>query len=308
MSASPVSAPRVGVQIANSGSAALDPGVAAMAVMAERAGADAVWVSDHLLTVDPGGERSAGVAASGGYDPWLESLTCLAAAAAVTSRVTVGTNVLVLPQRNVLQLAKTAVTVDRLSGGRMRLGLGVGWNEAEFEALGQDFGTRGRRADEMLEVLRAAWTGRPPAYAGRQLTVSPGVVLEPRPVHPAGIPLLIGGNSPRARRRVLEHGDGWLGLGRVGQFSLGAVAEILRDLRRHRSPRPGFAPQDAFTLWAPPGETRRLPELARGLAEAGFDEIILHGIWDQSPAAVADLIAEVREAVGAGEAAPIPKA
>src|SRR5919112_1824450 len=96
------------------------------------------------------------------------------------------TSVLILPQRNVLELAKTTATLDALSGGRFVLGIGAGWFAEEIEALGYRFETRGRRTDEMIEVLRRCWTGRSHPFEGEEIAVREDLIFEPRPSQPYG--------------------------------------------------------------------------------------------------------------------------
>jgi probable F420-dependent oxidoreductase len=133
----------------------------------------------------------------------------LAYMAAVTTRVTLGTEVLVLPQRQPALVAKQVSTLDTLSGGRVRLGVGVGWQESEYEALGEAFGTRGARMDEAIRLLRAYWTDAevnlPSAHYP---TVS--MAMEPKPPQGGRLPIWIGGGSEPAYRRVGRLGDGWL--------------------------------------------------------------------------------------------------
>jgi alkanesulfonate monooxygenase SsuD/methylene tetrahydromethanopterin reductase-like flavin-dependent oxidoreductase (luciferase family) len=137
-----------------------------------------------------------------------ESLASAVFLAASTRRCRIGIGVLVLPQRNVLEVAKAASTIDRLSGGRFILGVGVGWNRSEMEALGYGFSTRGKRTDEMLRVLRDSWTGTPSGYRGQEVTLRDGVRMYPTPAQTA-VPLIVGGMADAALRRAASLGDGW---------------------------------------------------------------------------------------------------
>jgi alkanesulfonate monooxygenase SsuD/methylene tetrahydromethanopterin reductase-like flavin-dependent oxidoreductase (luciferase family) len=132
--------------------------------------------------------------------PSYESLIALAAAAAVTERVGLMTNVLLGPTRNPVLLAKEAASVDQISRGRLTLGLGVGSREDDFETVGLDFHTRGKRFDEDLELMHRAWRGEP---------MGSGNAVGPRPVRGDRIPLLFGGTSDRAIERTLRWGVGW---------------------------------------------------------------------------------------------------
>jgi probable F420-dependent oxidoreductase len=141
--------------------------------------------------------------------PIIEALMGLSYIAAVTSRVTLGTEVLVLPQREPTLVAKQVGTLDTLSGGRVRLGIGVGWQESEYEAMGEDFRTRGARMDEAISLLRAYW-GEPRVDFSGQAYRAVAMAMEPKPPQGRALPIWIGGNSEPAFRRVGRLGDGWL--------------------------------------------------------------------------------------------------
>jgi probable F420-dependent oxidoreductase len=161
--------------------------------------------------------------------PIMEAFMTLSYIAAVTSRVTLGTEVLVLPQRQPTLVAKQVSTLDTLSGGRMRLGIGVGWQESEYEALGEDFHTRGERMDEAIRLLRACWSDKPVNFSGKHYTlVSMG--MEPKPPQGGRLPIWIGGRSEAAYRRVGRLGDGWLagGIGDVEE-----ARQAIASIRRH---------------------------------------------------------------------------
>ena len=128
--------------------------------------------------------------------------------AAVTTTVELATGVLVLPQRQTALVAKQAAEVDVLSGGRMRLGVGVGWNRVEYQALGEDFSNRGARSAEQVEVMRALWAEPKTSFSGRWHTID-NAGIEPRPVR-GRIPVWFGGNADAVLRRVGRIGDGWL--------------------------------------------------------------------------------------------------
>ena len=141
--------------------------------------------------------------------PIMEALTTLAYVAAVTERIGLGTEVLVLPQRQPVLVAKQVSTLDTLSGGRMRLGVGVGWQESEYDALEEDFGNRGRRMDESIAVLRACWGDERIDFDG-EFYGSTAMAMEPKPPQGGSLPIWIGGFAPRALERVGRFGDGWL--------------------------------------------------------------------------------------------------
>jgi probable F420-dependent oxidoreductase len=167
--------------------------LATCALAAEHAGVDAVFVTDHPAPPEQWLRH-------GGH-PTLDPFVALSFAAAATTRLRLHTNLLVLGYRRPYLAAKAAASLDALSGGRVILGVGVGYLRAEFDALGAGFDDRGARADESLAAMRAAWTGEPQG--------PDGVVIRPRPVQRPHPPIWVGGNSMRAMRRAVEHGQGW---------------------------------------------------------------------------------------------------
>jgi probable F420-dependent oxidoreductase len=157
-----------------------------------------------------------------------DPIDTLAYVAGLTSTLGLATGLLVLPWHHPLVLAKRAATVDRLSGGRLRLGVGLGWMREEIESGGVDFDSRGERADETIDALRAVWGSDPSTgaqFEGRHFSFS-GVQSFPRPVRPGGVPIEVGGTSLPAIRRAARRGDGWLSLGLRGD----RLAEALRRL------------------------------------------------------------------------------
>jgi probable F420-dependent oxidoreductase len=173
----------------------------------EEIGYDHIDIFDHVVMGHPIDGRPAGPYNPG--MPILEALTTLGFIAAATSRVTLGTEVLVLPQREPTLVAKQVSSLDVLSGGRMRLGVGVGWQESEYEALGEDFHTRGRRMDEAIRLLRVYWGESRVDFAGAHYRAA-AMAMEPKPPQGARLPIWIGGHSEAAFRRAGQLGDGWV--------------------------------------------------------------------------------------------------
>jgi probable F420-dependent oxidoreductase len=182
-----------------------------LAVAAEQIGYETAWLPDHLLPPEPFGTTYGGV-----YEP----LVTLSFLAARTSRIRLGTSVLVLPLRSPYAVAKQAATLHRLSGERVTLGIGAGWDAAEFVAVGMEFRERGRRTDEGLAILRALFAGE-----------HDGGVFEPRLRAP--LPIMVGGTTERALRRAALLADEWQGLGLDGPGFTRAV-----DRLREFSDRP----------------------------------------------------------------------
>ena len=173
----------------------------------EQLGYDHIDVFDHVVMGYPIAGRP-----QGPYTPTmpiLEALMTLSYVAAVTTRITLGTEVLVLPQRHPTLVAKQVSTLDTLSGGRVRLGVGVGWQESEYEALGEDFRTRGARMDEAIALLRTWWSDAQVDSAAPHYPIT-AMAMEPKPPQGRRLPIWIGGLSEAAWRRVGRLGDGWL--------------------------------------------------------------------------------------------------
>ncbi len=183
-----------------------DPGaIAAVARAAEDLGFGHVLVYDHVLGAVPRGGEWLGYTYE---DAFHEPLVLLGYLASVTKRLVLATGILILPQRQTALVAKQAAEVDVLSGGRLRLGVGVGWNSVEYEVLGEDFRARGARLEEQIAVLRALWTNEVVTFTGRfHRIVEAGI--KPLPVQ-RPIPIWFGGESEAAVRRMARLGDGWI--------------------------------------------------------------------------------------------------
>jgi probable F420-dependent oxidoreductase len=173
--------------------------IAEMAAAAERAGFDGVHVTDHPA---PDSRWLAG----GGHHA-LDPMVALAFAAAATTRLRLQTHIMVLAYRNPLLTAKSVLSLDVLSGGRVILGVAAGYLKPEFGALGVDFDERNELTDEAIDVLRAVWRGEEIARTGRHFNAR-GVAMRPVPARP--LPIWVGGNSAAAIRRAAERGDGWV--------------------------------------------------------------------------------------------------
>jgi probable F420-dependent oxidoreductase len=168
---------------------------------AEDAGFESIWVGDHIA-LPPDAPDDA-------YDPRLEAVVTLAHLAAVTTRVKLGFGVIILPQRQPVLLAKQLTSIDVLSSGRLIVGFGVGYLQAELSALGASMADRGAMTDEHLAAIRVLWDEPPPEFAGRFVSFG-GVIQRPRPVQRPHPPIIIGGESAAAYRRARQC-DGWYG-------------------------------------------------------------------------------------------------
>lgn len=275
---------RIGVRLPSTGPDPVRLGVPAMAQRLEAAGFDSLWVSDHVVMTATW-DRSHYPFSDDGtmtWDPTIayhDALTVLAMAAAVTTRVELGTAVLVLPLRQPVVLAKQVATLDSLSGGRVVLGVGVGWYIEELEALGVDPTTRGAAFDEAVELLRRLWTGTPAAFEGTVHQLPAGVIHQPVPAR--RVPLLVGGVSPVAVRRAATQGDGWLGLTRAGRLDIPRMAGFIAQLHDAAAAagRPPGAMRVTLRIIESVGQAQRIAQSLPDLAAAGVDEVIVDADW-----------------------------
>ncbi|MCH8338869.1 MAG: LLM class F420-dependent oxidoreductase [Chloroflexi bacterium] len=184
-----------------------DPGaIREFAQTAEELGFTHILTYEHVLGVSPDRPGWKGIYSL--EDPFLEPISLLSFMAAVTERIGFMTSIMILPQRQTVLAAKQAATLDVLSGGRLRLGVGIGWNEPEYIALGQDFHNRGRRIEEQIELMRSLWTKPLVNFSGQWATVEDSG-LNPLPVQ-RPIPIWFGGHADAVIRRAARMGDGWI--------------------------------------------------------------------------------------------------
>lgn len=278
---------RLGAKVPNSGPLPFRLGTARMAATLERAGFESIWTSDHV--VFPHEVKSPYPFAADGRMTWpadidyLEPVVALSAMTATTSSAELGTSVLILPMRNPILFAKQAACIDVLSGGRLVLGVGVGWLREEFEALGADFKSRGAVLDEWLTIARQCWTGTVEPFEGRHYRLPQAIYSRPVPVRRP--PVLIGGMSRNALQRAGRIADGWLAQYSLEELSethlsdgLAAIKQAGQDAGRPASELDGFRIVVRVTA-----ADRKLDELASrlaSLAEAGATDVIVDVDWD----------------------------
>ena len=251
---------KLGIHIPQIGRKAGPEAVRRGARQAEDLGYDNIWVNDHLA-----------IPHDAPYPPsksFYEPLITLTWAAAATSRVELGTSVLVLPLRIPAHLAKELATLDLLSDGRLILGVGVGWMEAEFDAMGVPFHDRGARTDDIINILRACWGEDPISYRPTTVTAAlDGIRALPQPERK--IPIWVGGNSQPALRRAKALGDGWHGT----RVPIDQIDPIIEDLRAARG-KDFIISMRLF--WDPlEDDQNALKEMADGYATSGVDALIL---------------------------------
>jgi probable F420-dependent oxidoreductase len=212
------------------------PRIAAeVAVTLERAGFESLWVPEHLFfptdmpPTYPYSETGLPPVTPDTpcYDPWV----LMAYLACATETIRLANNIYILPLRHPLAAARSIVTLDRVSGGRVTVGVGVGWMEEEFEWTGQSFHDRGRRTDEIIPILRELWTDDVIEHHGEHYDFGP-LKFNPKPVQKGGIPIEIGGASKAAIERAGRLGDGWIEVGSTDLDDLGVKIGVVEQARR----------------------------------------------------------------------------
>jgi probable F420-dependent oxidoreductase len=253
---------KFGLRYANTGPYIDAARAVELAQAGEEAGFESIWTVDHVVV--PAGYRSTYPYASGGRMaggddavPIPEPLIWMAWVASATTTIKLGTGVLILPQRNPVVTAKEVGTLAHLSGGRVLLGVGVGWLEEEFAALGADFAQRGPITDEYIAAMRELWAGERPSFHGTWVSFD-DAYCRPRP--PGGtVPIIIGGHSPAAARRAGRLGDGFFP-------ARGAPAELI-DVVRRTADQAGRDPEAIEITTSLPDDLTDIPELAaRGVS------------------------------------------
>lgn len=251
---------KIGVFLPISGRAAGPDTLMEAARGAEAQGFDAVWSADRVVTpwtIDtsyPYAENHEFIVPPD--RPFLDSLTCLAFLAGVTERITLGISVLVLPYRHPLAWTRVAASIEQLSKGRLIMGVGVGWMEEEFAALGVPFKDRGRMTDEQLEILKSLWSDDHISFSGQHYNFA-DVAFYPKPIQRPRIPIWIGGEGAAAQRRSGQYGDAWF-----PYFVTITPAELRAGYEhvRQRAAEAGRDPNQMQLACCRPIELTRAPE------------------------------------------------
>ena len=257
-----MAAMRFGLFGVNFGSCA-DPEVQRRVVLAaEEVGFESVWTGEHVALPIQGNPVP-----TPAETPFLDSIGVLTRVAALTTRLRLGTGILVLPHHNPVLLAKALATLDVLSGGRLIAGFGGGYAEAEFRAIGVDFHRRGAITDDSLRAIRALCTQEEPAHDGRFARFA-GIRFEPKPIQRPHPPIVVGGQAPAALARAAREGDGWYGFA----LTVAQTAPIVTELARlRRELGRGDAPFEiSLTTFEP--LTR---DLVRAAGDAGIHRLIV---------------------------------
>jgi probable F420-dependent oxidoreductase len=263
---------RLGLHALGIGTGARREVIDAVAVAAEAGGFRTLWVGEHVVMVDRGASRypyapDGRIAVPADAD-WLDPMIALSFAAAATRTIRLATGVLLVPEHNPVTLAKQAASLDRLSGGRLSLGIGVGWSQEEFAALGVPFERRGARTDEYVAAMRTLWRDDPASFSGEFVKFA-DIRVNPKPVRNGRIPIIVGGNSDAALRRAARSGDGWYG------FNLTDPAHARERITRLRvlCETAGRDPSELDIAVALASSPR--PEDRDELTRLGVDELVL---------------------------------
>jgi probable F420-dependent oxidoreductase len=267
MNAGPCSYPAVATRIAR---------------LAEDAGFDSLWAGEHVVLPDPRVPPSP-------MDPGdriLDPLVALTFLAAQTREILLGTGIIILPQRNPLVLAKEVASLVALSQDRLILGIGVGYLEPEFRALGIPFANKGARTDDYLAAMRAIWTETSPAHDGRFARFS-GVQAQPQP---RAVPIVVGGHSAGAYRRAVETANGWYGFALDPVGTEHALAGLREAAARYERPA-ALGPLEISVT--PRGDID--PNTVASFAALGVDRLILQPHYSLDEAGVAHYVTAIGE-------------
>ncbi len=237
----------------------------ALVRLAEDAGFESLWTGEHVVLIDPQAPPSPAPPET----PFLDSVAALAFAAAHSTKLLLGSGIILLPQRNPVVLAKELAGVDVLSQGRLLFGAGVGYVPGEYESLGIPFAERGARMDEHIEVMRTLWSQEKPEFDGR-FTQFSGIQSRPLPVQRPHPPIHVGGMSPAAHRRAVAQGNGWYGFFQDLDATRLALAGLEEAAKQTERP-PALGKLEISIT--PPGPVD--PDTAKRFEDLGVDRLIL---------------------------------
>ena len=279
---------RLGLHALGIGAGGRPEVIRAVAKAAESAGFATLWAGEHVVLVDRPRSRypysaDGRIAVKSDAD-WLDPLLCLTFAAAATRTIGLATGVLLLPEHNPVLAAKQVATLDVLSGGRLTLGVGIGWSAEEYAALGVPFGRRGRRTAEYVAAMRTLWADDVASFRGDFCRFD-AIRVNPKPVRGRRIPVVVGGNSDAALDRAAAFGDGWYGFNLLAAAVPERVAALAVQCERHgRSPR-------ELTVAVALADGK--PGAIRELADIGVTELVLVGTPPPDPPAATAWVEEL---------------
>jgi probable F420-dependent oxidoreductase len=261
-----------------------------LAINAERLGIATLWVPEHVVLLDRYASKypysDDGQLPAPTNAPIFDPFISLATMAAVTAKIRLATGICLVPEHNPLVLAKVVATFDFLSGGRALLGVGIGWLEEEFQALGLSWERRAQRTREYIDAMRKLWGDEVSSYHGEFVEFD-GVRSNPKPVSGAKLPVFFGGESGPALRRVAEYGDGWCGFNLTPEEAatkIKRIEDLLKANGRKRS--------EVELAVSPYTKSIKVDDLKR-YRDAGADEVVL--IRLRPPREEKDLVANLEE-------------
>ena len=282
---------RLGLHALGIGAGADRAVIDAVVSTADECGFATLWVGEHVVMVDRPASRypysDDGVIAVPAQADWLDPMIALSFAAAASSRIGLATGVLLLPEHNPVVVAKQAASLDRLSRGRLTLGVGVGWSREEFAALSVPFAHRGARTAEYVAAMRALWRDDVASFDGDYVRFD-SIRVNPKPVRDRRIPIVVGGNSDSALRRVAAWGDGWYGFNIDGpQAVRDQIAKLEQPCAEAGRDRGQLSLSVALR---DPG----VGDIA-ALTELGIDELVLVESPPDEPGATVEWVAALAE-------------
>jgi probable F420-dependent oxidoreductase len=263
--------------------------------LAEEAGLDSIWMGEHVVLFDKTefpypGSRDGRLPVPEGAG-MLDTVATFSYLAACTKTIRFGTGITLLPQRNPVYTAKEFATLDWLTGGRVDFGIGVGWCKEEVIACGYDFVTRGKRCDEILEIMKLLWTQPIAEYHGTYHDIAP-CRMDPKPVQSPHIPIIVGGHSKAGFQRAAKYGNGWYGFQLDVEHTASVVVELQAALAEQ-----GRSLNDNFQLIiTPPYQVT--PDMVKAYADLGVDRLVVH-LGSQKPERITARLKELETLVAA---------
>jgi probable F420-dependent oxidoreductase len=258
--------------------------ITAVATNAERLNFATVWAPEHVIFLERFSSRypySRGQNLPITTDiPLLNPFVALTYAAAHTKRIRLATGICLVPEYNPLLLAKICATLDYLSGGRLVLGIGIGWLREEFDALGIPWERRAQRTREYVEAMRCVW-GNGRSYSAEFVNFN-GALSYPKPVKGTGLPILVGGQTEAALKRAASYGNGWCGFNLTPEETAQAINRLRELLAANGRGADGFEFAVSPTADATPDDLRRY-------RDAGVDELYLTPVFQRPVASEADI-------------------
>ena len=285
---------KFGIMFASTGAFASAEGATAIATHADATNIESIWSVEHVVI--PDGYQSQYPYSESGKIPGADDanipdpLIWLAYCAAITRHVRLATGILIVPQRNPVVLAKECASLDKLSNGRFDLGIGVGWLEEEFKALGLPFDDRGPRTDDYVAAMRALWTQEKASYDG-EFAKFEGAIQRPQPVQEGGVPIVVGGHSKAAARRAGRLGDGFFPISATEDELVGLLDLMKATAAEHG--RDGDKITVTVGSWSP---RRDSIDKVKELEQLGIDRLIVApptGNLEKLPEAIEQLAEKI---------------